>query len=106
MPIGRDRILAMSAASKKNLQSPSPQGGLVRHKVNLVINEDILRRDTVRLITLIDAQIEEVVKEAERLGISVIKLRDSNNNWVLPPLLTAKAQAYNTLVLLQTHKKK
>lgn len=106
MPIGRDRFLEIAAASKKGLQPTRPQGGLVRYEVNLVINEDILRRDTVRLITTIDAQIDEVAKEAKRMGIDSVQLRDSHGNWVLTPLLLAKAQAYGTLVLLQSNHKK
>lgn len=71
----------------------------------MIINEDILRRDTVRLITTIDKQIDEVAKEAERLGIESTQLRDSSGNWVLSPLLLAKAQAYGSLILLQQKKK-
>jgi hypothetical protein len=67
----------------------------------LVINEDILRRDTIRLMAQINAQIGEVEKEAKRRGIETYQVRDVTNNWVLIPLLQAKAQAYNTLVLLQ-----
>jgi hypothetical protein len=70
----------------------------------MIITQDILRRDTVRLIKQIDAQIKEVEEEAQRAGIPPEKLRDSHNNWVMSPLLMAKAQAYNTLVLLQTGK--
>lgn len=68
----------------------------------MIINKDSLRRDTIALIRDIDAQIEEVKKEAERMGIPPSKMRDTSNNWVMNPLLLAKVQAYHTLVLLQS----
>ena len=67
----------------------------------MIITQDILRRDTVRLIKQIDAQIEEVEANAEQRGIRSVDVRDDNGNWAMSPLLLAKAQAYNTLVLLQ-----
>jgi hypothetical protein len=67
----------------------------------MIINEDILRRDTVQLIKEIDAQIEEVTHHANIAGIQRHKLRDANGSWVMIPLLQAKAQAYGTLVQLQ-----
>ena len=69
------------------------------------VSPNVLRRDTVRLITTIDAQIDEVAKYAEEHGVSSIEYRDANGNWPLIQLLAAKATAYNTLVLLQTPKK-
>jgi hypothetical protein len=71
----------------------------------MVINHDILRRDTLRLMTQIAAQIDEVEKEAKKRGLQSTQLKDFNDNWVMSPLLLAKAQAYNTLVMLQTQKK-
>jgi hypothetical protein len=70
----------------------------------MIINEDILRRDTVQLIKEIDAQIEEVTHHAAIAGLARHKLRDANGNWVMSPLLVAKAQAYGTLVQLQIKK--
>lgn len=69
------------------------------------VSPDILRRETVQLINQIDRQIGEIRKTATELGTEPHKLRDNNGNWVMPPLLLAKAQAYNTLVMLQTPKK-
>lgn len=68
----------------------------------MIITPDILRRDTIALLKQIDLQIVQVQREATRLGIEPHQLRDSNNNWPMVPLLQAKAQAYGTLVLLQT----
>lgn len=67
----------------------------------MIINPDILRRDTMHLLRQIDDQIEEVKMEAHKMGIASSKLRDSSGNWVMIPLLQAKAQAYSTLVHLQ-----
>lgn len=70
----------------------------------MIINVDILRRDTVQLLREIETQIKEVKEEAERMGIPPEKLRDRNDGWVMSPLLLAKAQAYSTLVQLQAKK--
>lgn len=67
------------------------------------VNVDILRRDTVQLLRDIDAQINEIKAEADKLGIPARKLRDANNNWVMSPLLLAKVQALSTLVELNNH---
>lgn len=71
----------------------------------MIINADSLRKDTVALIKQIDNQIAEVTHAAEQMGISPERVRDSHGNWPMIQLLQAKAQAYNTLVLLQPSKK-
>ena len=68
----------------------------------MIVNPDILRRETVQLLNQIEKQIKEVEEVAQRMGIPPEKLRDSSNNWVMPTLLLAKATAYSTLVALQT----
>lgn len=68
------------------------------------VSPDILRRETVQLINQIDRQIKEIREYATSIGTEPHKLRDNNGNWVMPPLLLAKAQAYNTLVQLQVKK--
>ena len=68
----------------------------------MLINDDILRRDTIQLLRQIDQQIEEVKRHASQAGIETHKLRDANGNWVMIPLLLAKTQAYAMLVQLQT----
>lgn len=70
----------------------------------MIINPDILRRDTVQLLNDINLQIKEVKEEAQKMGISPEKLRDGYGNWVMSPLLMAKTQAYATLVQLQVMK--
>lgn len=71
----------------------------------MIVNADSLRKDTVALIKLIDTQIEQVQIDAKALGTTPERLQDSSGSWVMIPLLLAKAQAYNTLVLLQLPKK-
>lgn len=70
----------------------------------MIINDDILRRDTIQLLKQIDMQIDEVNREAKKLGVQGFQLRDAQGNWVMSPLLLAKTQAYSTLVHLQTTK--
>jgi hypothetical protein len=70
----------------------------------MIINPDIMRRDTVQLLKQIDVQIKEVEEAARRSNVPPSKLRDTNGNWVINPLLLAKVQAYATLVQLQSMK--
>jgi len=67
----------------------------------MIINDDILRRDTIRMLRQIDVQIKEVEEMAKRSGTTPEKFRDTNGNWVMIPLLLAKVQAYSMLVQLQ-----
>ena len=67
----------------------------------MIINQDIMRRDTMRLMTQIDTQIEEVNKQAAQIGIKGHELRYSDGTWPMIPLILAKTQAYATLVQLQ-----
>jgi len=68
----------------------------------MIITQDILRRDTVKLLKQIDQQIDEVNRHAAQIGIEGYQLRESSGGWVMTPLLLAKAQAYATLVQLQS----
>lgn len=70
----------------------------------MIITQDILRRDTVQLLKQIDQQIAEVNRQATQIGIEGYQLRESNGSWSMAPLLLAKAQAYATLVQLQSAK--
>lgn len=67
----------------------------------MIINVDILRKETVQLLQEINTQMAAVKEAAETMEIPPEKMRDSNGNWVMTPLLLAKAQAYSTLVALQ-----
>lgn len=70
----------------------------------MIINADILRRDTLALLRQIETQIEEVKKEAQSMGIPPETLRDSSGGWAMSPLLLARAMTYSTLVQLQIPK--
>ena len=48
----------------------------------------------------INAQIEEIHSQAKRMGIPAVKMRDASGNYVLSPLLAAKAQTLHALVLV------
>lgn len=70
----------------------------------MIINMDILRKDTIKLIKQIDEQIAQVQGIAAVHHCEPSQLRDEHGGWVLTPLLQAKATAYSTLVMLQTQK--
>lgn len=67
----------------------------------MIYNVNELRKDTAALIKDIEIQITAVKKKAEAMGIEPQEYRTPDGRWVMPPLLQAKATAYNTLVLLQ-----
>lgn len=68
----------------------------------MIYNVNELRKGTVALISQINKTIEAVEKRAREMGIEVTDLVDQNDVPVISPLLSAKATAYNTLVMLQT----
>ena len=70
----------------------------------MIINNDILRRDTIQLMKQIEVQIKEVNEWAAELGCEGYQLRDTNGNYPMIPLLLAKTQAYAMLIQLQTTK--
>ena len=72
--------------------------------LSMIINNDILRRDTIQLLKQIDQQIAEVNAWAAELGVEGFQLRDTTGSWPMSPLLLAKVQAYSMLIQLQTQK--
>jgi hypothetical protein len=68
----------------------------------MIISPDALRKDLVALIKVVEAQITVVEQTAKAQGVDPTVLQNQDGSWPLIPLLTAKAQAYNSLVLLQT----
>lgn len=66
----------------------------------MIVSPDILRKETISLMSQIDAQIYEVKKEADRKNIPPEQLRDEHGNWVMIPLLAAKVNAISTLAQL------
>lgn len=68
-----------------------------------------LQETAIRLAireTLIDINqcIGEIERQAKRLGTEPHILRDSSGNWVLAPLLCAKAQMVHSYALLHSKK--
>jgi hypothetical protein len=59
-----------------------------------------LGRELARTMAQINAQIEEVKKFAKSNDMTPFEIRDSNGNWIMAPLLAAKAQALHALVLV------
>jgi hypothetical protein len=57
-------------------------------------------RELSRTLIQINQQIDEVRKEAEKGDVSPYRLRNADGNWVLVPLLAAKAQALHALTLV------
>lgn len=68
----------------------------------MIYNVDQLRKDTAALITQIDKQIAAVEARGKEMGIEPHMMQDSQGYWPMIPLLSAKATAYNTLVMLQS----
>lgn len=72
----------------------------------MLISADILRKMTAECLGLINAQIDEVKRQAEDLRCKPTEIRDTSGNYVLIPLLLAKTQAISTLVQLNQPNKK
>ncbi|MFL5661352.1 MAG: hypothetical protein ACJ8BW_08360 [Ktedonobacteraceae bacterium] len=68
----------------------------------MIINDDFLRRDVVKLIKQVDLMIDDLTRRAHALNQEPEYMRDANNGYMMAPLLVAKTQAYATLVQLQT----
>lgn len=69
------------------------------------VSQNELRRLTVSTLKDVDKAIEAIKDEATMRDISPVTIRDQNGNWVLLPLLAAKAQCLNTLTLLNDQRK-
>lgn len=59
-----------------------------------------LGRELGKTVAQINSQLQTVEHDAKRRGISPHDLQDSSGNWVMVPLLAAKAQALHALVLI------
>lgn len=71
-----------------------------RNVVSMIVSPDILRRETISLMTQLDDLIREVKKAAFEKDIPPEQLRDDQGNWVMIPLLAAKVNAISTLAQL------
>lgn len=65
-----------------------------------VVNRMELGRELMRTLTQVSRQIEAIEKAANKDGISQYSLRDTNGNYILTPLLAAKAQLLHALTLI------
>lgn len=65
------------------------------------ISPNVLRKETVDTLQHINNQIGMVSITAAKQQVPAVSLVDHNGNYVLTPLLLAKAQCLNTLVLLR-----
>lgn len=66
----------------------------------VVINPETLRREMFLLLNMIDAQIDEVKKQADEMGCRPEQVQNPDGSWALSPLLLAKVQAVSTLAQL------
>ncbi len=65
-----------------------------------VVNRMELGRELMRTLSQVNRQMEKVDKEASKLNISPYCLRDDGGNYMLTPLLAAKAQLLHALALI------
>lgn len=65
-----------------------------------VVNRMELGRELMRTFTQVSRQIEKVEKEANKENVSPYCLKDKNDNYMLTPLLAAKAQLLHALTLI------
>lgn len=64
------------------------------------VSKNELRKQTVSLIREINEQIEVAQQKAASMKVAPYLLVDTSGNYIMSPLLLAKATAYNTLVKL------
>lgn len=64
------------------------------------IRPRVLREELMQTLTLVDAAIDEVKREAKNRRIMATELRDTNGSWVMIPLLSAKATCLSALIEL------
>jgi hypothetical protein len=65
-----------------------------------VANKMELGRELFRTVSQINSSIDKVKKEAQGMGVDPLDLRDSAGNWILIPLLAAKAQCLHALAII------
>lgn len=61
----------------------------------------LIREELIKCFRQLEAQIEEVDKEAHEMGIKSEQLRTPNGGWPMVPLITAKVQILHSFALLQ-----
>lgn len=65
-----------------------------------------LGRELARAMGEVSEQIRVVNKKADEVGVSPHDLRDANGNYMLTPLIVAKAQLLHAIVLVNQEPKK
>jgi hypothetical protein len=65
-----------------------------------VVNRMELGRELMRTLSQVGRQMESLEKEAKKRDVSPYDLRDPMGNYMLPPLLSAKAQLLHALALV------
>lgn len=68
-------------------------------------NPRVLRNALITSLAAVDNQIEAVKFEASELDTLPSRIRDTQGNFLLTPLLCAQAQILHSLTLLQTKEK-
>lgn len=74
-------------------------------ETSALLNDSFLLEDLHILLDSINAQIEEVEREAHHVGIPAIELRTSGGDWPLRSLFSAKAHTLNAIVVLRATEK-
>jgi hypothetical protein len=49
----------------------------------------------------VNAQVDEIIKEAKKMGVKPVEIRHSDGTWALTGLLIAKAEILNGLAVLE-----
>jgi biotin operon repressor len=65
-----------------------------------VVSGPAIGKELGKTFREIELQIKSVEEQAQKLGISVYSMRDSYGNFVLAPLLVAKANTLHAIVLV------
>jgi hypothetical protein len=65
-----------------------------------VVNKMELGRELFRTISQINVMIDKVKAEAASMGVESADLRDTKGNFVLVPLISAKAQCLHALAII------
>lgn len=65
------------------------------------VSPNALRKETVRSLLLINAEMEKYEEEADQLGETPFVIKDRNGRPLYATLMAAKMSALNTLALLR-----
>lgn len=71
----------------------------------MIVSPIELGRELVKSLGQVNSQIQSVEQQAREMGISVHDLRDTTGNWVVVPLLAAKAQLLHSIAIINQKEK-